>query len=290
MISKNLCKICGSSSIEKLFLSIDTHGRHVSSSKKTFKVSECNKCKVVFLADIKINDNYYKKYYEGGYYEEEQGGSLINYLLRQFRHFSYSRKQKLMISSVNKKQITILDIGCGGGDFLDSLDSKTFKKFGLEINKEGQELSRQKGIRTFKEELPKLKIKEKFDVVTLWHVLEHVVDQKELLNHIRNILHKQGVLIIQTPNSKSKGFKLGRKDWFHLDSPRHLYLHCPESLELLAKETNFKVRKIVNECYDYPLDLFWSVRNHRYKLFLYVFYIFNKYLSREHLTYILEKK
>ena len=106
------------------------------------------------------------------------------------------------------------------------------------------------------------------------------------LKKIREILSKKGVLIFQIPNIDSLGFRLGKKLWFHLDLPRHLILHNRKSIEWLCKKTGFEIKYIKYEYYDYPLDLFWSLRKSLLKYLVYPIYPIIKYFSREHLTFI----
>lgn len=284
----NNCKLCQGKT-KFLFKSYNKHGRHQLDIKEKFDVRECINCGVVFINGIEVNSNYYEKNYKLGYYDKgEKGNVLIMGILKVMRDYSMNRKEKIIRSSFkNKRSIKILDIGCGSGDFLASLKWPKFQKYGLEINKEGQELCKRKGIKVFPDEITNIDFKDlRFDVITMWHVLEHINLPDELFSKVNKILSKDGKLIIQTPNTESIGFKHGGREWFHLDSPRHLFLYNRKAIQTIAEKNGFILTKVVDEFYDYPLDLFWSLvgQNHiRY------FSLFMKFFSRENLTYVFEK-
>lgn len=289
------CRLCGSKNITKLFYSHNTHGRHVIDEKEKYQVYRCQDCGLIFLDDIILDQKYYQKYYELGYYdgkEETVGNGLLTGVTKWISKYSVGRKSKMILKdSTLPSKLSILDFGCGDGSFLSALKNKRLQKSGLEINTEGQEICRRKGIKVYGGEISQINFgQEKFDVITTWHVLEHLEDPNAVLQDISKILRKNGKLIIQTPNTDSLGFKLGRENWFHLDSPRHLALYNAKSIMILAERNGFKVAETINEFYDYPLDLFWSVREHKLEILLRLFYPFLKIFSRENLTYILLKK
>lgn len=288
------CEVCRSNKIVDVFNSVNAHGRHLISDREKFTVSRCETCAVVFLKNIKVDEEYYKKYYELGYYDQAgvKSGSLLERFLAFLSKLSIQRKEKLIRYYLDdkKNKISILDVGCGSGDFLLNLNPLEFNRYGTEINKEGFEISKKRGLRVFYGNLNEIDFgKIKFDCVSLWQVLEHVGKPIELLRNVHRILSSNGILILQVPNTDGLGYKLGKRDWFHLDSPRHLILYNPRSASVLCAATGFKVIHTVNEFYDYPLDLFWSIRCTPYRFFIYPLYPLFKLLSQEHLTYICKK-
>lgn len=283
------CKLCQGKT-KFLFKSYNKHGRHQLNVYEKFDVRRCLSCGVVFLNGIEINAEYYKKYYELGYYDQEQKGNLpISYLLRVMRNFSMRCKERIIRSSFrNKRNIRILDIGCGSGEFLDSMKWLGFKKYGLEINEEGQKLCESKGIKVFAKEITEIDFRDtRFDAVTMWHVLEHLEKPDEMFSSIHKILSKDGKLIIQTPNTDSIGFRHGGRELYHLDSPRHLFLYNQKAISTIAEKHGFRLIKVINEFYDYPLDLFWSLVG---KNSIRFFALLLKPISKENLTYVFEKK
>jgi len=287
------CNLCGSQNIDFLFYSQNTHGRYILDKKNDFLVLKCQDCGLIFLPDIVINEEYYKKYYEQGYYNQQgkKGNVILNKILVSISSFSFKNKQRIISKIIDtSEKISIMDIGCGAGTFLSYLDSKKFDKTGIEINIEGYEATKKQGINVFNKDISEINFDEKkFDVISLWHVLEHIKDPKLLFENIKNNLDNNGIIIFQIPNTGSAGFKYGKKNWFHMDSPRHLMLYNIKSVKKLCELTGFEIISIKNEFYDYPLDLFWSIRKSPIKFLVYPLYSFFKIFSKEHLTFICKK-
>jgi len=287
------CNLCGSKNIDFLFYSQNTHGRYILDKKNDFLVSGCQDCGLIFLPEIVINEDYYKKYYEQGYYNQEgkKGNVILNKILIFISSFSLKNKQRIISKITDTPdKISILDIGCGAGAFLSYLDSKKFDKTGIEINNEGYEATKIQGINVFNQDISEVNFDgKKFDVISLWHVLEHIKEPKLLFENIKKNLDNNGIVIFQIPNTRSIGFKYGEKNWFHMDSPRHLMLYNIKSVKKLCEITGFEIISIKNEFYDYPLDLFWSIRKSPIKFLIYPLYPFFKIFSKEHLTFICKK-
>ncbi len=288
----NNCTLCQSGNIQKIFIARNQHGRHLLDGKDTFPVYSCGACGSVFLGGLVIDSNYYKNYYKLGYYEQV-GGSVLARLVTALSKFSVYVKQKLILVSVGKKdgsKVSILDVGCGSGGFLSKLDTGKFIKTGIEINPEGAALCRKNGLEVY--DLTILDIDfggRVFDVVTMWHVLEHVPNPVEVLKKISTILSRNGVLVFEVPNTDSFGFQYGKADWFHLDSPRHLVLYSKKSATKLCELAGFTITRIQSSIFDYPLDLFWSIRTSPIRYIFYPLYLFVKLFSRETLLFICKK-
>lgn len=284
------CKICGSLNTAKIFDAGNTHGRYTLDRDSVFEVYRCRDCQAVFVDGIILNNEYFSKYYQRNYYSNEGEAGIANQMIRLFGRMVIGLKESEIVkhlSCPNNTKLRILDIGCGSGEFLASISSNRFEKYGLEINPEGVARCREKSIEVFNRDIkdagfnPGL-----FDVITMWHVLEHLDKPVDLLLEARRILKSNGVLAISTPNTDSIGFRYGRNNWFHLDSPRHLILYNLRSLGYLLRKTGFKIIRKRNAFYDFPLDLFWSVRKSWAKYFIYPLYPISKFFSRETVLFI----
>ncbi len=285
------CRFCQSRNLKLLFSSQDVHGRHIL-SKDTFDIYQCHGCGVIFPETL-VNGEYYAGYYPKDYYINETKSGFVNRMLSLFSKIVIRFKEFDILKysgAKGKDKIRILDIGCGAGDFLAGLKSAGFDKYGVEINPQGCKKCQEKGLNVSPTELIDAKFSsDYFDVITMWHVLEHLDKSVELLREARRILKPGGVLILSTPNTGSWGFKYGLKNWFHLDAPRHLILYNYKSLSLLLERAGFKVKCLRNYFYDYPLDLFWSLRESKLKYLIYPFYPLFKILGREALTVVAVK-
>lgn len=284
-----VCKICSSKNIKFVFFSSNIHGRNILSPER-FAVYQCDNCGIIFLEKINLDKEYYNKYYDKNYFKKINNISgFITKLVELFIYLSTKNKERLILKNLNKKNnISIIDIGCGEGIFLEKLNPEKFEKFGLEINSQAVEKCRKKNISMFNQPLTSLDFKnKKFDVVTLWHSLEHMENPLETFQKIKKVLSKNGVLVLQTPNTKGLGFRFGRENWFHLDSPRHLFIYTENAIDKLCQKTGFKLAKSINEFYDYPWDLFWSIRHSPVKYLFYPLYPIIKFFDREYLTYFI---
>lgn len=287
------CNLCNSNEVVFLFNAQNIHGRHLLDKKKAFRIFRCSKCESIFVSGVEINDQYYKKYYPRGYYNENYDSKKpLSWILDFLVRFSFKKKRDLILKNVQlvDKKWKILDIGCGNGAFLSKLDSSKVERYGIEINKDGYETCLSKGLRVYNQELTGIDFQDKkFDVVTLWHVLEHIEKPRELLNKIYQILKEDGILAFITPNTDSFGFRWGKENWFHLDAPRHLILYNQKNVSWLLGKSGFKIIGMKNEFYDFPLDLFWSLRKSTMRFLVYPLYPVFKFFSREHLTFVCKK-
>lgn len=285
-----MCPLCSSSYSSFLFDSSNIHGRHIVNDKESFKIYECNKCKNIFIKGVAVDTDYYKKYYTSDYYHQVAPKSFLNYLLSLLTRFSMKQKEHLILKNVGKRaEIDLLDIGSGDGTFLSKLGNK-FIKYGVEISKEGYNVGKKKGLIIFHGDFLNYNFKSlKFDVITMWHVFEHIEKPQKLLKKVSKLLKRGGLFIIAVPNSKSLGFKIGKKFWFHLDSPRHLFLPNKKSLTSALSKSHLNILGTKYEFYDCPLDLFWSVRYSFLKYIIYPLYPFFKFISKETITVISKK-
>ncbi len=279
------CKICGSLNITKIFDAANTHGRHILDESVKFGIYRCNDCSAVFVGSISVDKEYFSKYYPPDYYTSGVKWPLANQVLGLFGRMVLRFKESDILKNACRNgdaKLKILDIGCGSGEFLANISSNIFEKYGQEINPQGQEKCRQRNIEVIDKELKESGLKaDFFDVITMWHVLEHLDTPSQLLLEAHRILRKNGVLIIATPNTDSLGFKYGRHKWFHMDSPRHLILYNRKSLSLLLMKAKFKIECFKNIFYDFPLDLFWSLKRSNRKYFIYPLYPLFKIISGE---------
>ncbi len=286
------CPLCQSNQTVKVFSALNTHGRHFWDDKEHFDLKRCLDCEVIYISGLTINDEYYRKYYPPEYYNGDKTCAFLGHFLVMFSRRFFKSKEKLILRALNRRKnekIHILDIGCGRGDFLNSLSDR-FEKYGIEINPQGYEACLKQQVHVYNRDLKTLALNAGFfDCVTLWHVIEHLTEPVETLREIRRILKKDGVLVIATPNAGSLGFRLGKNLWFHLDSPRHLLLFGEKGIKLLLNKAGFKAVGRGNTFYDYPLDLFWSLRNSLFKFIVYPLYPVFKYLSHETLIVVCRK-
>lgn len=167
-------------------------------------------------------------------------GEMINLL----------RSQGTIIEAVREGEPHkyLLDIGTGPGTFIKYVKTTGWQVFGTEMgDKLVTKLRKQFGKDSiYKGEVQDIKFgKNKFDIVTLWHVFEHMPNVNEVLAKIKTLLKEEGELIIEVPHANSLSFKLFKDNWTLLMSPQHLHIWSEKSLREILKKNGFTVTKVV---------------------------------------------
>ena len=136
----------------------------------------------------------------------------------------------------------ILDIGAGTGDFLARAEKKGWEISGVEPSAGARELASKKGILLAdnSEGFPS----DSFDVITLWHVLEHVPNLEKQIQELDRLLKKDGILIVAVPNFKSFDAYKYKNEWAGFDVPRHLWHFSRNSIERIFTEFSFELVKV----------------------------------------------
>lgn len=252
------CAICRENKDESLMEVNNTHGSYFISDE-IFRLVKCNDCGLVYINPRPIHKEI-NKYYSCDYYS--YGGNNLKASIEKMLSYYYLSRQKKMIMQF-KKEGKILDVGCGSGSFIASFSSKKWEPYGVEPNLVGYNLSKQKMKNNIlNKELLDCKFPDNyFEVITMWHVLEHIYNPNEELQEINRILKDDGVFILSLPNIKSLGFRIGGKHWFHLDAPRHLYHYDSTTITEMLTKNGFQVIKITFPFVEYPLDLYHSLIN-----------------------------
>jgi 2-polyprenyl-3-methyl-5-hydroxy-6-metoxy-1,4-benzoquinol methylase len=214
-------------------------------------------------------ENYYKS--ETYISHTNANKSVFDKLYQGVRKHTLQKKLSL-INSFNSSEKKLLDIGSGTGDFLSTCKKKGWNVFGVEPNKEARTISEDKNV-TAVTDLLLLK-EDRFDVITLWHVLEHVENLLEYIEILKTKLKPDGVILIAVPNYKSFDAKHYKEYWAAFDVPRHLWHFSQESIKKLFSHVYMKVEKTIPMKFD---SYYVSILSEKYKSgknkFLKAFYI-----------------
>ena len=161
-------------------------------------------------------------------------------------------KTKLnLINSYSQKEKFLLDVGCGTGDFLETAQSKGWYVLGIEPNEQARKIANRKTKNAVFDSAHLSKVqKESFDVITLWHVLEHLPKLEDHIAVLKKLLKPHGVLIIAVPNYKSYDAKVYGTHWAAFDVPRHLWHFSKESIDKLMNLKKMKVIKTLPMFFD----------------------------------------
>jgi 2-polyprenyl-3-methyl-5-hydroxy-6-metoxy-1,4-benzoquinol methylase len=173
--------------------------------------------------------------------------SLLDKVYQRVKNTTLKRKLKL-IASFKTSSKNILDVGAGTGDFLKVCENNYWNVFGVEPNLDARNIAAKKGI-TLQENLSEVK-KIQFDVITLWHVLEHVEDLSAYISTLNKLLSKDGKLLIAVPNFKSEDANYYKEFWAAFDAPRHLWHFSQTSISKLFSSENMIVEKTIPMKFD----------------------------------------
>jgi SAM-dependent methyltransferase len=136
----------------------------------------------------------------------------------------------------------LLDFGCGSGSFLQRMGRQGWQVTGMDSSALAVErLRAELGIDGVVGSLPHPELAgRRFDVITMWHSLEHVHQPLEVLRAAHELLEPGGQLIVGVPNIASLPFRWFRGDWFGLDLPRHLTHFTPVTLQRMLERAGFR--------------------------------------------------
>lgn len=176
--------------------------------------------------------------------------NLLERVYHVVRRISLKRKLKL-INSFQSKEKTLLDIGCGTGDFLVTAQIDGWQITGIEPNEQARQIANSKTKNSvFKtEHLANLEANS-YNVITLWHVLEHLPNLEMHTKLFKHLLKPNGTLVIAVPNFKSYDASYYKNFWAAYDVPRHLWHFSKTSISKLFQSQNLKVVKILPMVFD----------------------------------------
>ncbi len=189
------------------------------------------------------------KYYSNETYisHTDARKTFIDKLYQNIKRFSLWKKVRL-VRKYSPYGKTLLDVGAGTGDFLLKAKNNKWGIEGVEPNFIAKRRAQIKGI----ELRPDLKELEgnKYDVITLWHVLEHLPNLDEQIIQLVSLLTAKGTLVIAVPNFNSYDAKKYGKFWAAYDVPRHLWHFSKDSIEKIFSEHGMKVIKVKPMIFD----------------------------------------
>lgn len=224
--------------------------------KTTFVL--CTNCGLIFQ-NPRVNQSEINEYYPPEYDSYQVQDMDSRDMSSRINQYGLSKRSRIITDLVESGRL--LDVGCASGNFLRTMQKAPgWDLYGVEISEHAASIARDKyHLNVFNGELIEAKYPENyFDVVTLWDVLEHVIDPKSLLLEVRRILRNSGYMIIRIPNGGSWDARLFGKYWSGLDAPRHYYVFNKNTITQLLGLSGFRVNKIdcsIGSSVAFPLNL-----------------------------------
>lgn len=247
------CEICKGQSFRKLFNVSDFR---LKTTDKIFSLEQCQDCGHVVLTP-KPNENQLNSYYPNAFYCSSKR-SVLDHI-----------NHKVVLDRIarNVMRGKLLDIGCGSGEFLKAAAEYGYEVYGQEVSSEAARLARENhGKVIFNKNLLDCKFEsDYFDVITLWHVAEHIHDVNAYLNEIYRILKPKGLLSIEVPNFNCIERKIFKNYSLCIDAPRHLRHFTKETLKKILIDSGFECE--INNGWSFlvsPLSILSSGNNFLY--------------------------
>jgi len=235
------CPVCGAGGILKVFTAKD-----YTVSQEQFDIYQCTSCQLRFtqaVPDATAIGSYYKS--ENYISHSNTSKGLVNRVYQLVRKKANRGKRKLIEKTTGLRQGRLLDVGSGTGFFAAEMIRAGWQVTGLEPDRHARKLAAEVNhikllpIPTLFQ-LPA----HSFDVITLWHVLEHVHDLKHYIGQFKNLLTRQGKLFVAVPNYLSYDAEKYKAYWAAYDVPRHLYHFSPQSMQQLMETSGLKIENI----------------------------------------------
>jgi len=259
MVTHNNCPICKSKNI-KSFLALKDYFK----TQEDFDIWECTDCSFLFthqLADESEIGPYYKS--EEYYSHSDKKKGFIARLYQIGRKYMLRKKYRAIQHQTKTTGKKLLDIGSGTGHFIHYVKEKMWDVEGVEMDNDAREYSIKEFSLNVRDNNAFFSDKfEQKDVISLWHVLEHLYNPQKYIERILELLKKDGLLAIALPNANSWDARHYKKHWGAYDVPRHIWHFTPTSFRRLIADYPLEIVKIKKM----PLDaLYVSILSEKYK-------------------------
>jgi len=251
------CPVCGSPNSTLKFKAKD-----YTVSNEQFHIVNCDACSLIYT-NPRPAANEAGPYYHASAYisHSDTNEGIVNKLYHAVRKFTLQSKLN-WIEPDKKANKEILDIGCGNGHFLAAAKEKGWNINGLELDPETAARAAKLTGLTIAPSLVEIAPEKQFQVITLWHVLEHVYELDDYFNFFKSRLNKDGKLLLALPNAASFDASYFEEYWAAYDVPRHIYHFTPATITALAGKYGFKLKKSRGLIFD---SFYISLLSNEYK-------------------------
>lgn len=255
----NACPLCGSTHLKRAMTCTDFYA-----SGEQFELYTCEDCGFTFTQGVPAEAEI-GRYYETPDYisHSDTKKGAINSIYHQVRKYMLGRKARLVVRESHRKKGRLLDIGTGTGYFADAMLRRGWAVEAIEKNPQARAFAAEHFQLDVKPEsaLPELP-PHSFDVITLWHVMEHLEHLHDTWDTLHRLLNEKGVLIVAVPNRSSYDAERYGEYWAAYDVPRHLWHFTPATIQQFASRHGF----IMAARHPMPFDAFYiSMLSEKYR-------------------------
>lgn len=213
-----------------------------SLNNRDFSVVACTKCGLQM-----VNPQPTPEVLSGYYNDQYYGKATVKFIpiIQWLRRVSVIKKIRKISSFYAHQTGKIIDIGCADGTFLFNIKKRQWDTAGLEISENFRVSQNLNDLNIVIGDIAAQHFpKKSYNVVTLWHVFEHLAEPIKYLEEIKNIIAPNGLLVLTMPNIQSWQAHWFGRYWFHRDVPRHLFHYTPKTLNKLLTKYGFRIQKI----------------------------------------------
>ena len=209
-------------------------------TNKKFKITEDKETRVLKTTPTP-KEKELPLYYNSEAYVAHQERAKTPVLWAYMRVRKIAMKAKIkMISCISKKTGDVLDFGCGLGGFLSATHAKGWSSYGIEPHQKAKTKAKKiSGREVYSTIEEAQKTNKKYDVITLWHALEHVVGLGKTIRFLYNSTKKEGKVVVAVPNHQSFDAKHYKNFWAAYDTPRHIWHFDQKSITNVFKKQGF---------------------------------------------------
>ena len=225
---------------------ISTNALMHKKNEECYEFKKCVSCLTVFLSNP-VQESDLNSYYTDNYLPykgAEAWGKYKLFVEKSQENLDLKRVKVVANNRPNKKSFSILDVGCGNPSFLNAIKKKLNADCtGIDFSDNGWKDKKNSNISLFKTSVANFNPNQKFDVITLWHYLEHDYNLKETIEKLFYCLNPKGILIIEVPDYDTVLAKRQKQFWQGWHSPRHLTLFSKEGFRKLFTSDKWSIVK-----------------------------------------------
>ncbi len=223
-----------------------TRDRSAPAAPSDWLIRRCLHCGLGWTDPPPSNEQI-RQAYSGGYLGDaaKTMEEFFSGKLQRSRSWKNELEKVRLVESYIRKG-AILDVGCGDGKFLWALDPQRWQRSGVEYLEEVVQIVRGR--------MPHLDLipgdiwkkdldQRRFDVITLWHVFEHLPEPQRVLERLHQLLAPEGLLILAVPNLASLQARWFGGRWLGLDAPRHLFHYSPRVLRRMLLDGGYQIQR-----------------------------------------------
>lgn len=223
------CRLCGSKNTRLLF----SKQTFLEYDNKVWSIYECCDCSLKFIKNDQPFD--YEKFYDFRYKDRVIDDNYIYQNSKYWKH-----EAKILSRVLPQKNIRIMDIGCNAGNFLYH-SPKTWIKFGVELS-DLAIIGRKHGLTILQQNIEDIEINNNFfDIITMYALMEHLVNIEKVFDKIHSILKPNGILAVMTADSNSLKAKLKGQNWHMYSPPEHQFFFTAKSLDIFLAKYDFQL-------------------------------------------------